>query len=442
MRTVLIVPFILASACNFDFNAGNWDTSPPPTTNPDPTPDPPANRQTMSDVHVQPDGSAAWVIHIQPSATGVKTTHLGVFDPAARRFDEVLDTTGTLGKKIVFPSNDRFLLVTSTPTKDVLVLVDTATHVPIAEQAYEGDLEDFALSPSGKLLLATDLTDNTLHVIDTATLASTTISDAISEARWATTSDQLYAIAFAPPGTSVVRYDLRDGAAATQALVGTIAGSGYALAIAPDDRFAAVTLVAPAIGAIDLATGTSRVLPGECEPAFTNDDRVISWTRGADQKFGMQLIDPTTGAQGARVATDYSSAPTSIPLRAHDLVIAEPYPVDFKQAFIYDVATGTTKKISEIVDPTSRFERPDHAELWMESFGNMRRLDLATGLIDDFDSGLDSVDYRRAADDIIVGTNDHSLKRFSMATTQYVTNELVLRDPNTVTAPYKLATPL
>ena len=426
----MLVPLVALSAC---YDDPPWTTDPPPHT--EPTPDPPIadGTQTMSDVHVQPDGKLAWVLHIQPDAAGGKTTHLGAFDPAARRFDEVLDTTGTLGKKIVFPGADRVLLVTSTPTLDVLVLIDTTTETPIVERAYDGDLEDLRLSPSGRLLLATRMSDLSLVVIDTATLERLIVPTPASylDARWGNTADVLYAVTPLGGGaTDVVAYDRRDPTAPLVATpVASFDGSGYAITLAPDDRFAAVTMLHGLLGVVDLAAGTARVIEGDCEPAFTNDDRVITWTRaGTAPTYDLQLVDPTTGAATPRVASTFTYPPTSIALRTHDVVIAEPYPIDFKQGFLYDVATGAQTPIAELIDATSKLERPGHDELWMESFGELRRLDLASGAFAAFDAQLDSVDYRAATDDIIVGTMVHSLKRFSMATTAYVTDELVLRE--------------
>jgi hypothetical protein len=91
------------------------------------------------------------------------------------------------------------------------------------------------------------------------------------------------------------------------------------------------------------------------------------------------------------------------------------------------------------VFPSSIFERPGHAELWTweEYDDTLSRIDLATGAIVDVLSGADSVDYRPATDDIVVGTFEHSVFLLPMATGRPGTS-LSLADPNDVPAPYNL----
>ena len=50
----------------------------------------------------------------------------------------------------------------------------------------------------------------------------------------------------------------------------------------------------------------------------------------------------------------------------------------------------------------------------------------------------DSVDYRAAADDIVIGSFAPSLRRLAMATGKTLGAQLVLADPNDVPAPYRL----
>ena len=53
---------------------------------------------------------------------------------------------------------------------------------------------------------------------------------------------------------------------------------------------------------------------------------------------------------------------------------------------------------------------------------------------------VDSVDYRAATDDIVIGTFDHSVRLFSMATGHDLTEPFELANPNDVPPPYKLGT--
>ena len=52
----------------------------------------------------------------------------------------------------------------------------------------------------------------------------------------------------------------------------------------------------------------------------------------------------------------------------------------------------------------------------------------------------DGVDYCVATDDIVIGTFDHSVRRFSMATGQDLNAPFVLANPNDAPARYKLGT--
>lgn len=91
--------------------------------------------------------------------------------------------------------------------------------------------------------------------------------------------------------------------------------------------------------------------------------------------------------------------------------------VDPESVWIPD---GTSTPLTHPVAPSSLFERPGHAELWIweESEPALSRIDLATGAVVELVRNVDSVDYRAATDDIVIGTFDHTVRRFSMATGQ------------------------
>src|SRR5262245_44559375 len=157
---------------------GSGGAPPPPGGGTRP---PPSHRgpQTMSDVHVDKTGEQVWIIHSAVADTTVTppitTAHFGVYLPANNTFTEVLDTTGTLGKKILFPTRDRVLLVTQRDkTADVFVTIDTVARRPVQQHTYPGDHTDFVLSPTGRALTAT-AGDRALHLLDTESLVLQTI---------------------------------------------------------------------------------------------------------------------------------------------------------------------------------------------------------------------------------------------------------------------------
>jgi hypothetical protein len=60
----------------------------------------------------------------------------------------------------------------------------------------------------------------------------------------------------------------------------------------------------------------------------------------------------------------------------------------------------------------------------------LSRIDLATGAVVEMVRNVDSVDYRAATDDIVIGTFDHSVRLFSMATGHDLAEPFELANPN------------
>jgi hypothetical protein len=423
-------------------------THPPPITH---------GAQTMSDVHVEPGGEQVWIIHSAVAdihaATKVTTAHFGAYVPAQNTFVDVLDTTGTLGKKILFPGKDRVLLVTQRgKTEDVFVSIDTVAHKPLAQRSYPGDHTNFQLSPSGRALTAT-ATDGALHLLDTAGLLLQTLPETatLRDAAWASHSDVLYTLDLQGPSMRLQRFDLRTAdlskPIATPTLVAIIPGVGGGLTISPDDRFAAMyvrdsaDVIQTAMLDLTAATPTPITVPSDSTPVFTSDNRVVVWQPNPDNTHDLRLVTPATGAATPPTNISFQLPPSSIPLRRSNTLIAQPFPFEDKPHFLYDTTTGARTPLAGPVFPSSLFERPGHAELWTweEYEDTLSRIDLTTGAIVDVLLDVDSVDYRAATDDIVVGTFDHSVYLLPMATGRPGA-PLSLADPNDAPAPYKLAT--
>lgn len=425
---------------------GPVPTHPPPITH---------GEQTMSDVHVEPGGEQVWIIHSAVAdihaATKVTTAHFGAYVPAQHAFIEVLDTTGTLGKKILFPGKDRVLLVTQRgKTEDVFVAIDTALRKPLAQRSYPGDHTSFRLSPTGRALTAT-ATDTELHLLDTAGLLLQPLpgTAGFRDAAWASQTDVLYTIDLLGTSTRLQRFDLRTAdlskPVAAPALVATVPGTGVTLTISPDDRFAAISIRDSAnvaqIALIDLAaaTPTPIIVPGDALPVFTNHNRVVVWQPNPDNTHELRLVAPATGAGTPPVKIDFQLPPSSIPLRRRDAILGQPFPFEDKPHFLYDTTTGARTPLADPVFPSSLFECPGRAELWAweEYDDTLSRIDLTTGAVVNVLLDVDSVDYRAATDDIVVGTFDHSVYLLPMATGRPGAS-LSLADPNDAPAPYKL----
>jgi hypothetical protein len=419
---------------------------------------PPSTRgpQTMSDVHVDQTGEQVWIIHSAVADTRanpeITTSHFGVYLPANNTFTDVLDTTGTLGKKILFPAKDRVLLVTQRgTTADVFVAIDTVARRPVDQRTYPGDHTNFVLSPTGRALTAT-ATDTELHLLDTESLALQPIPGTVAfrDAAWASRTDVLYTLELQDSSTRLKRYDLRTAdlskPIAAPTIVATIPGAGVAVAISPDDRFAAIYLRDSAnvdqIAMLDLtATAPTAIsVRGAALPVFTNDNRVVVWQRNPDNTHDLRIIDPATGTGTAPVKVAVQFPPTSTPLRRHDTLLVQPYLFENQPAFLFDISSATRTPLSATPFVSSVFERPDHDELWIweEYIDTLVRLDLSTGAVTEILSNVDSVDYRADTDDIVVGTFSHSVHLLPMAAGKSLTAGVSLADPNDAPAPYKL----
>lgn len=422
------------------------------------SPPPEHGRQTMSDVHVDQSGEQAWIIHSSVADIHanprVLTAHLGAYVPALQTFVEVLDTTGTLGKKILFPASDRVLLVTQRgATQDVFVMIDTVAHRPVKQRTVPGDRFGFRMSPSGRAVLATNRPDSALHVIGTESLYDQPLPGVATGAvaAWASGQDVLYTAQVVDDSTQIHRFDLRTadlGQPLTPpALVATVTGQGRAIVVSPDDHFAAVPAALSTgeslVAMIDLTTGSTTTVPEVTDPSFTRDNRVVAWHEGPNFTHDLSLIDPITGTATEPLATSLHF-PQAIPLRRHDLVIATSVVFEnaLENSFLYRTTDGAATPMTSPVAPSSLFEPAVRFELWIweEGEGALSRIDLATGTVVEQVRNVDSVDYRAATDDIVIGTFDHSVQLFSMATGRYLTEPFELANPNDVAAPYKLGT--
>jgi hypothetical protein len=431
----------------------------PGSSSPPPKPVPHRGKQTMSDVHVQPDGTQVWIVHSAIADTNARvpvvTAHLGAYLPASQQYVEVLDTTGTLGKKVLFPGSDRVLYVTHRGIdQDVFVSLDTVARKPLVQHTHWGDLRDFQLSPSGRFVVAVDAITHTVHAIDTAQLIEQKFAGAtdVEPVVWAHGGDLLYRMRVTNTAggatTDVLRYDLRgaapDAPLPAPAVIASLAGSGVwpPPVISGDDRYLAATVGFGGVGVhvalVDLATGAVVTAPSDMFPAFTRDHRAVTWRVKPGSTHDLALIDPATGAAVAPPVATELLYPTAIPLRDHDIVLVSSLLFE-DGAFLYRTSDGARTPTADLSFVSSQFERPGHPEVWMwfEYEDTLRRLDLTTGAAVNVIFGADSVDYRAATDDIVVGTFDHSVHLYSMATGT-AGPELALPDPNDVAAPYRL----
>lgn len=416
--------------------------------------------QKMSDVHVEPGGERIWIVHHAvadlDAVPNVTTAHLGVWVPDTGEFAEVLDTTDTLGKRILFPGNGRVLYVTQRGTdRDVFVTVDAVARQPLTQRTYPGDRSNFRISPSGRAVISTNQTEGRLHLLDTASLVDQLVPDGIVEPddiAWMPGEDVLYLLRLAPGTMQLVRYDLRTADLSTPLAPPTViaADPGFygAIAVSPDARYLGVAGAvasdgSPQVTLIDTTTSGAIAVTGESISDFTRDGRAIVWQSNPDDTQDFRLVDPATGASSPTVATGWQFV-LSQPLRSQDILLVDGAvfgrPPPDESPFLYNTGDGTRTPTGHPAFGAPWFERLGHDELWMwfEYDAALRQLDLATGALSDVAIGDDSVDYRAASDDIVIGSFRPSLRLLSMATGKAVGAPLVLPDPNDVPAPYRL----
>ena len=418
----------------------------------------------MSDVHVEPGGERVWIVHHGVgdlnAKPNVETAHFGVYVPDTGEFADVLDTTGTLGKRIVFPATGRVLYVTQRGTaQDVFVSLDTVARRPLAQSTYPGDRQNFRLSPNGRALISTNKTDRRLHVLDTTSLVDRAMPADIIDAdgvAWAPGQDMLYALRLRPAATQLVRYDLRTADLGNPLPAPAIVAADLCfdgpIVVSPDGRHLGVGCIAAddtrQVSLIDATTGAVTTVAGDSVSDFTRDGRAIVWHTNAPEPDSFpttdfRLVDPATGTAAATVVTGLVF-PTGRPLRDHDIILVDGYDesADMTNSpFQYHTTDGSrTPSAPSAAFATSLFERPGHDELWLwvEYRSVLARYDLATGEMTTITYGDDSVDYRTASDDIIIGSFVPSLRRLSMATAKGVGMERILGYPSDVTAPFKL----
>lgn len=416
-----------------------------------PPPGPTRGRHAISALHVEPGGERVWVVHgavADVDATPkVTTSHLGVYTPATRGFSDVLDTTGTLGKAILFPGNGRVLHVTRRGTdRDVFVLLDAAARRSLDQRSYLGDRGRFRLSPSGRRVLATDESDRRLHLLDTATLIDQPlpyIFTAIDFVEWAHTDDVLYVVQ--PEGAEAVvqRYDLRTADLAQPlpppATVARMSGApGPILILSLDHRFAAFEVRRPPFGEnqialVALATGNTRFVPGLFAKPFTNDHRAVIY----DGFTKLRIVDPATGTTTQALTVPGVVAITA--LRRRDALMITPLTIR-GPGFLYRIADGARTPLSRRVDTSMMYERPGHDELWewFEFAETLSRFDLATGNAAVVATGVQNMDYRPEADDAILGRSGHWIQQLPLDPTRAPSPQTELPDPNDAPAPYRL----
>lgn len=401
----------------------------------------------MGALAVERDGDRVWAIHAEARGVERRDT-LAAIDPATGKVSQVMNVGGTTDRRVVFPADDRMLLMAQDNGMEHLILFDTDALEPIASRLASTWYWGTRTSPSGNLLVVADNADPAapIHVIETATLDARAIEhggDAI-EAMWNHHDDRLLVVSVTSPWTPdasarLLRYDLSaasiaDGLPEPELAIEL---SGYDwdlwfsftwIGVSPDDRWAVFPLRRdgkPALVILDQQAGTTQTISGLGPVGFTADSRtIVSYGYSAEGEAELRLIDPASHAvtvaplgfdallsfyvtrEGNHVIATSTLPPTSAASFAPT------------QAVHYDVDSEQVTELADWFDLTDLVTRPGTSQVWLESQGALCRVDLSTremAWLDGYNE-FESIGIRIPADQIVAGHREAVVTRIALET--------------------------
>ena len=383
-------------------------------------------------IAVERDEDQLWVVH-EENHKGVLRAHLSAIDPVTRATSEVLDVSGFDDRRVVFPGNDRMLLMAQQGGQEALVLFDTRTNARLASTVKPTWYWGTRTSPSGRALVVADNADPKapLHVIDTATLKHQVLAHDgdLVEAMWDHNSDVLLALSVKDPFgdhpvAKLLRYDLStaDLGAPLPAPTTTWQLDGYGwdflfsftwIGISPDDRWAVFPLIKRTVGpadgqhvllVLDQTTGALSEIAGSGPVGFTRDSKyIVSYGPRTGGGEDLWLIDPKTRAR-TTIEMPWAAAISYFVMHDSDHVIVTPV---LGGGGASPVVVDTVTLAQRPVDRTPLFlgdfvSRPGHDQLFVESDGQVIDLALATARAVDVPlAGIININVRPTADQAV-----------------------------------------
>src|SRR5215470_6854258 len=129
-------------------------------------PDPLDGEHTVGAIAVERDEDQLWVVHEQNQGGQIRA-QLTAIDPVNRSTSEVIDVSGFEDRRVVFPANDRMILLAQQGGFETLALFDTTTNTRIATTTKTTYYWGTRTAPSGRALVVADNNDPKapLHVI-------------------------------------------------------------------------------------------------------------------------------------------------------------------------------------------------------------------------------------------------------------------------------------
>ena len=401
----------------------------------------------MGAIAIEPDEDRLWVVHEELRGTS-RTGHLSAIDPVSGKVQEVMDVSGTEDRRVLFPADDRMLLLAQHDGQEHMVLFDTDELEPIASRRASTWYWGTRTSPSGRFLAVADnaADEAPIHIIDLATLEAYVLpqdTDAL-EAMWNPDEDVLLTVgvtdAFQPSAEARIRrYDLRgvDLAAAglpaadlDVALPGVdwdLLFSFTWITASPDGRWAVFPLRDDGqfrLFILDQETGELRSAGGHGPVGFTPDSAtIVSYDRQAlgegeeieNQTF-LRLIDTVSlEARDVKIAVDMPSF--TISHERNDVLVTSALAADEPVLhYRVDLEQLTAVKGAEALVLTDFVIPPAREELWLNSSGGLFRVDMAGDRIEQHELpfGLNSVNLRAEAGELALGERAARIWRFDL----------------------------
>lgn len=465
MRIAIGLALILSAGCT-GFSLG--ENGPGGDTWTEPC-DPLDGEHKVGAIAVERDEDQLWVVHEQ-NERGELRSHLTAIDPVTRATSEVLDVSGFEDRRVVFPADDRMLLLAQQGGFESLALFDTTTNTRIATTTKTTWYWGTRTAPSGRALVVADNSDPKapLHVIDTATLQHQVLAhdgDTV-EAMWDHQSDVLLALSVKDPFgdhpvAKLLRYDLSgaDLSAPLPAPTTTWVLDGYGwdllfsftwIGISPDDRWAVFPLVKHTIGqqdgehvllVLDQTTGALSEAAGSGPVGFTRDSKsIVSYGPRAGGGEDLWLIDPATRTR-TTIVMPWAGLISFFPMHDSDHVVVTPVLADGSLLpVVVDTTTLQQQPIGANTLSLGDFvSRPGHDELFAEATGELFDVALATARADLVPlPPIGNINARPSADQAYAtDATTATLYAFDMAT-HAVDPEIDLPSPFSVAAPDKL----
>ncbi len=357
-------------------------------------PSAPSISHTIGALAVEPDETHVWFVHRGRNRELVRE-HLAALDPVTNEVHSVLDVSGATDRRLIFPRDDRMLLMAQHNGQERLVLFDTDTRQAIKWTTKPTWYWGTRRSASGEFLAVADngSSASPLHVIDANTLEHIVVphGGTAIEAMWNNTSDHLLAVSATNPfsDNSTIRL-LSWNVTSVQEFPApsvdiTLPGYDWDflfsftwIGVSPDGRWAVFPLRDPegqyVLVVLDQNDGSTRMVPGQGPVGFTPDSSsIVSY--GYENGNELYMIDVVT-LQTDQVPVAVNGGLSFFVTWDGNYVVATSVGGDDKLV-IYDPETGESTQVEGPHVGLREFvARPGAHQLWLADLGQLYKLHL------------------------------------------------------------------